>query len=114
MHRYLVERTFGPGSQALAAALSEPAQPVFIQAHAAFGVTWLRSFVTLDEGRSYCIVDGPTPEAVRKAALAIGLPVDRISQVRVVERDAPPAAPLPSGGPRDRDVAGSGLNGANP
>ena len=98
MHCYLVERAFAPGSQALVAALSEPAQPLFIQAHAAFGVTWLRSYLTLDEGRSYCIVDGPTPEAVRKAALAIGLPVDRISQVRILEREAPPVA-LRTGAP---------------
>lgn len=95
MHRYLVERTFAPGWQAPAGALREPAQPMFIQAHDACGVTWLRSYVTPDEGRSYCIVDGPSPEAVRKAALASGLPADRISEVRTLERDVLPVASRP-------------------
>jgi hypothetical protein len=94
MHRYLVERTFAPGSQAFAAALSEPSQPLFIQAHDVCGVTWLRSYLTPDEGRSYCIVDGPSPQAIREAALACGLPVDRISEVRTLERDALPVAPV--------------------
>lgn len=113
MHRYLVERTFAPGSQALAAALSEPAQPMFIQAHDVCGVTWLRSYVTSDEGRSYCIVDGPSPEAVRKAALASGLPVDRISQVRTFERDAFPVASAPED-LRRAGSTGTRLNGATP
>lgn len=95
MHRYLVERTFAPGSQALAAAPGDAAQPMFIQAHDVCGVTWLRSYLTPDLGRSYCIVDGPSPEAVRQAARASGLPVDRISEVRILERDAQPAAPVP-------------------
>lgn len=90
MHRYLVERTFAPGSRALVAALSTPAPLPFTQAHDGCGVTWLRSYLTPDEGRSYCIVEGPSPEAVRKAALASGLPVDRISEVRTLERTAPP------------------------
>jgi hypothetical protein len=90
MHRYLVERTFAPGSQSFAAAPGEPARPMFIQAHEVCGVKWLRSYVTPDQRRSYCIVDGPSPEAVRKAARASGLPVDRISEVRMLEPDAQP------------------------
>jgi hypothetical protein len=95
MHRYLVERTFAPGSQSFAAAPGEPVQQTFIQAHDVCGVTWLRSYLTPDQGRSYCIVDGPSPEAVRKAAQASGLPVDRISEVRILERDAHPVDPYP-------------------
>ena len=95
MHRYLVERTFAPGSQAFAAALGELAQPKFMQAHDVGGVRWLRSYLTLDKGRSYCIVEGPSPEAVRKAAMSSGLPVDRISQVRTLEREALSVTPRP-------------------
>lgn len=95
MRRYLVERTFAPGSQSLAPALGEPAPPMFVQAHDMCGVTWLRSYLTPDQGRSYCIVDGPSPEAVRKAARASGLPADRISEVRILERDTHPVAPVP-------------------
>jgi hypothetical protein len=95
MHRYLVERTFAPGSQSLSPALGESAQPMFIQAHDVRDVTWLRSYLTPDQGRSYCIFDGPSPEAVRKAARASGLPVDRISEVRILERNAHPVTPVP-------------------
>jgi hypothetical protein len=92
MYRYFVERTFGPGGPSLAPRTGEPAQPMFIQAHDVCGVTWLRSYLTADLGRSYCIVDGPSPEAVRQAARVSGLPVDRISEVRVLERSAHPVA----------------------
>jgi hypothetical protein len=88
MHRYLVERTFGPGGPSLCPATGEAAQPMFIQAHDVCGVTWLRSYLTADLGRSFCIVDGPSPQAVRQAARVSGLPVDRISEVRVLERNA--------------------------
>jgi hypothetical protein len=89
MHRYLIERTFAPGVQLLVCAPGGSAQPLFIPAHDTFGVTWLCSYLTSDLGRSYCIVDGPSPEAVRQAARANGLPVDRISEVRVLEPNAP-------------------------
>ena len=92
MYRYLVERTFGRGGPSLAPGTGDPAQPMFIQAHDVCGVTWLRSYLTADLGRSYCIVDGPSPEAVCQAARASGLPVDRISEVRVLERNAHPVA----------------------
>lgn len=92
MHRYLVERTFPPGSPPLAPAPGGPARPAFLQAHDACGVTWMGSYVTPDQRRSYCIVEGPSPEAVRQAAHASGLPVDRISEVRLLGRNAGPAA----------------------
>ncbi|MBX3634705.1 MAG: DUF4242 domain-containing protein [Rubrivivax sp.] len=95
MHRYLVERTFAPGSQPLAAALGDAPQPMFVQAHDLCGVTWLRSYLTPDHGRSYCIVEGPSPEAVRTAARASGLPVDRISEVRILVRNAHPGTRVP-------------------
>jgi hypothetical protein len=85
MHRYLVERSFAPGSPTLTSALGEGKEPTFVEAHDMCKVKWLRSYVTLDQGRCYCIVDGPSPEAVRQASRASGLPVDRISEVRMVE-----------------------------
>lgn len=90
MHRYLVERTFAPGSPPLAPGPGETARPAFIRAHDECGVTWMRSYVTADRRRSYCIVEGPSPEAVRNAAHASGLPVDRISEVRLLEPGAGP------------------------
>ena len=80
----------------LAAALGGPAQPTFQQAHDAFGVTWRCSYLTPDHARSYCIVDGPSPEAVRQAARESGLPVDRISEVLVLARNASPRDVVPA------------------
>jgi Protein of unknown function (DUF4242) len=85
MPRYLVERTF-PGALDLRGD-TEGARPgdTVIGRNAKEGVTWLTSYVTPDRHRSYCICDGPSPEAIRMAAQANGLPVDRITEVRVLD-----------------------------
>ena len=49
------------------------------------GVTWLHSYVTPDKKRTFCIYDSPTPEAIRKAAERNSLPVERITEVRVLD-----------------------------
>jgi hypothetical protein len=97
MPRYLVERSFahGLGLPGSADAGPEGAGPLggvtggvtagVISANAQQGVTWMHSYVTPDRQRSYCICDGPSPEAVRSAALSTGLPVDRITEVRVLD-----------------------------
>ena len=38
---------------------------------------------TADRRRSFCIVDSPSPEAIRVAAQATSLPVERITEVGV-------------------------------
>jgi hypothetical protein len=35
--------------------------------------------------RTFCIYDGPTPEAVRRAAARNKLPISRITEVRVLD-----------------------------
>ena len=49
------------------------------------GVTWVHSFVTEDKRKTYCVYDGPSPEAIRKVAQRNQLPVDRITQVSVLD-----------------------------
>jgi len=44
----------------------------------------MHSYVTPDRRRSFCIVDSSSPQAVRVAALARGLPVGCITEVRVL------------------------------
>jgi len=89
MPRYLVERTFASDLDLLACVGSgtEGTSPIgaAIGANAVQGVTWLHSYVTPDRHRSYCICDGPSPEAIRVAARSSGLPVDRITEVRVLD-----------------------------
>jgi hypothetical protein len=49
------------------------------------GVTWLHSYVTTDKKKTFCLYDGPSPEAIRKVAERNGLPVERITEVRVLD-----------------------------
>ncbi len=84
MPLFLVERTFNcenglglPGSQ-------DPLKVHldFTANNARAGVTWIHSYITPDRQRSFCLYEGPSPEAVRQAASLNGLPVDRINEVR--------------------------------
>ena len=91
MPRYLVEPTRRvralTGSAADGRAADHGDEVIRTNAHE--GVTWIHSFVTPDRCRSYCIVDAPSPEAIRIAAQATALPVDRITEVRVCDPHLP-------------------------
>jgi hypothetical protein len=58
---------------------------VVVDGNATEGVTWVHSYVTPDKQRTFCIYDGPSPEAIRRAAETNQLPVDRITQVQVLD-----------------------------
>jgi hypothetical protein len=49
------------------------------------GVTWVHSYVSEDKTKTYCVYDGPNPEAIRKAAERNSLPVDRITKISVLD-----------------------------
>jgi hypothetical protein len=49
------------------------------------GVTWVHSYVSEDLRKTYCIYDGPSPEAVRETARRNNLPVDHITSVNVLD-----------------------------
>jgi hypothetical protein len=85
MPRYMVERTFADGLQIPADEQGAKACLAVVGTNAAEGVTWIHSYVTGDRGRTYCVYDGPSPEAIRAAAERNGLPVDRITEVRVLD-----------------------------
>ena len=85
MSRYLVERTFPDG---LGITLDDDGARAclsVVQNNAEAGVTWLHSYVTDDRRKTFCIYDGPTPEAIRQSAARNGLPVDSIVPVRVLD-----------------------------
>ena len=85
MPRYLVERSFPDG---LAIPLSEAgAQAVqgVVAINAEQLVTWVHSYVTADRKHTVCVYDAPTPEAIRQVAERNKLPVDRITEVRVLD-----------------------------
>lgn len=85
MPRYVVERTFPDG-------LEIPTNPDgasvclgVVDNNATEQVTWLQSFVSTDKTKTFCVYDGPSPEAIRRVAGLNGLPVDVISEVRVLD-----------------------------
>jgi hypothetical protein len=85
MPRYIVERIFPDG---LAIPVNERGAAtclLVVDNNAQDGVTWVHSYVTEDKRKTFCIYDGPTPDAVRSAAQRNGLPVDRITPVSVLD-----------------------------
>jgi hypothetical protein len=84
MPRYLVERTF-PGGLQIPLNGDTRATLGVVERNAEQGVTWVHSYVSDDKKRTYCIYDGPSPEAIRSTASANTLPVDRITEVSVLD-----------------------------
>jgi hypothetical protein len=85
MPRYVVQRSFPDGLQIrLSDGGAEVCQAV-IEQNAQQGVTWLSSYVSEDKTRSFCVYDAPTPESIRRTAACNQLPVDQITQVRVLD-----------------------------
>lgn len=85
MPRYVIERTFPDG---LGIPVNDSGAEVALKVvsrNGEQGVTWIHSYVTSDKKKTFCIYDGPTPEAIRKVAERNGLPVDRITEVRVLD-----------------------------
>jgi hypothetical protein len=85
MPRYLVERTFTDRLPLTADDAGARAAAGVVAINADDGVTWIHSYVSDDKRSTWCIYDGPSPEAIRHAASRNGLPVDRIVDVRVLD-----------------------------
>lgn len=85
MTRYLVERTFPDGLAIPTNEDGAKAMRKVVDHNADHAVTWVHSYVTPERTTTYCIYDGPSPEAIRLAAEANGLPVDRITEVNVLD-----------------------------
>jgi hypothetical protein len=85
MSRYLVERVF---PERWVISLTDAGTAIcqeVVARNADLGVTWIHSYVGEVRKTSFCVYDGPTPEAIRRAAKRNGLPVDRIIQVTVLD-----------------------------
>jgi Protein of unknown function (DUF4242) len=85
MPRYMVERGFSDGLQIPVTDDGAKACLGVVDRNAEVGVTWVHSYVSEDKRKTFCIYDGPSPEAVRKAAERSSLPVERITQVSVLD-----------------------------
>ena len=85
MPRYMVERAFGNRLDIPAGAEGAQSCLAFVERNADAGVTWLHSYVSEDRQKTFCVYDGPSPEAIRKSAARNQLPVERITQIRVLD-----------------------------
>ena len=85
MPRYLIERTFSEELQISADSNGVDECLKIVSKNLDDEVTWIQSYVSDDKLKSFCIYDAPSPEAVRRAARRNNLPVDKITEVRVLD-----------------------------
>ena len=85
MPRYLIERSFPQGLSIPMNEAGRQALAHVVANNAEHGVTWVHSYVTPDRTQTFCIYDAPTPEAIRQVADRNGLPVNRITEVGVLD-----------------------------
>jgi hypothetical protein len=80
VHRYLIERTFPAGALK---GLDTATKKKVNANNASVGVRWVQSYANADETKTFCVYEGPSEAAVRKAAELNKLPVDSITEVPV-------------------------------
>ena len=85
MPRYMVERSFPDGLNIPMNGDGAEACSGVVERNAGEGVTWVHSYVSADKKKTFCVYDAPSPDAIRDAADRNSLPVDRITEVRVLD-----------------------------
>jgi hypothetical protein len=81
MPRFVIERDLSAGFPVPGSA----GWRELVERNADAGVTWLHSYVSEDGQRAFCVYEGRTPEAVRRASALNALPIVRITQIRVLD-----------------------------
>ena len=82
--RFMVERTFPDGLRIPMDAKGAQACGSVVENNAKSGVTWVHSYVSDDLSKTFCIYDGPSPEAIRETAQRNNLPIDSITPVNTL------------------------------
>jgi hypothetical protein len=85
MPRYVIEREFPDGLQIPVDENGARACLSVVESNAVDEVTWVVSYVSADKKKTFCVYDGPSPEAIRRTASRNKLPVERITEVRVLD-----------------------------
>jgi hypothetical protein len=85
MPRYLIERTLSKDVNILVNNEGGKDYENVVSNNMDCNATWLHSYVSDDKKKTFCIYDAPSPEAVRKAAGRNKLPIDKITEVRVLD-----------------------------
>jgi hypothetical protein len=81
----MVERTFPEGLEIPVASGGAELCRTVVGRNAEEGVTWVHSYVSDDKQKTFCVYDAPSPEAIRRTAASNELPVDQITEVRVLD-----------------------------
>ncbi len=85
MPRYIVEREFPDGLVIPISADGAETCHAVVDQNADSGVTWVHSYVTEDKRKTFCVYDGPSPEAIQRAGRSASLPITRITEVSVLD-----------------------------
>ncbi len=85
MPRYLVERSFPDGLRIPVTDVGARVVRTVVANNLKNGVTWVHSYVSDDLKKTFCIYDGPNPEAIRETARTNNLPADSITPVNVLD-----------------------------
>ena len=85
MHRYVVERTFPDGLNIPVNEVGKDLCLTVVSNNAEDQVTWVQSYVTADKKKTFCIYDAPSEDAIKRAAKVNNLPVDKITEVTVLD-----------------------------
>lgn len=78
MHRYMIERTFPAGALD---GLDSATKAKVNATNTKNGAQWVTSYANSDKTKTYCVYNAADEAAVRAAAKANGLPVDKITEV---------------------------------
>lgn len=78
MHRYMIERTFPAGALD---GLDSATKAKVNATNSKFGAQWVTSYANSGKTKTYCIYNAANEAAIREAAKANGLPVDKITEV---------------------------------
>jgi Protein of unknown function (DUF4242) len=85
MPRYMVEREFTEGLRIPVDEIGAKSCLAVVQSNLTDQVTWIHSYVSADRTKTFCVYDGPSPEAIRRAASRSRLPVESITEVHVLD-----------------------------
>jgi hypothetical protein len=83
MPRYLIERTLDVAQTHVIK--GEDNLRAIAAANVRDQVTWIHSYISTDRRRMFCLYDASSPEAIRHASGAVGLPIDQITEVSVID-----------------------------
>jgi hypothetical protein len=78
MHRYMVERTFPAGALA---GLDSATKAKVNATNSKLGAQWVTSYANSGKTKTYCVYNAADEAAVRAAAKANAIPVDKITEV---------------------------------